>query len=346
MFPKEVIPKSFLSQHDEHMKYFTNTYIVNMKKIKFYNEHLEDSNTKRWDRFVRLMPERFITKFEIKNITSEQKLVPPTYNARLCTRMSKLNVDYSFNNDENCTLAIETLKTFDDKEMCDQLMLIFEKFENTQNSLPWPYDTEDKTLKNLKMLDLALEYGNPVVRVRKTMFITPVNLYGFVANIEEKYDLFVVEHFPKNEIVCIFDEKTVIKYNFKQNHGQSERVFLIDVFNKWEKLKPKKMVFKNVLFLTHFSASVLRIIASFYTYMSANLKGIIEIDGLKPNLDSKFIQDFWDALNGSSCHFIMCFVELKHVNKGDFFEIITNYNAQLLMQYIIKTFDHLIAASI
>lgn len=327
------------------MKYLQEVYIVSMKKFKFYNEKPEDSHTDRWERTIRLMPNKFITKYNIENIPSEKKLIPLTTNLRLCAQMSKLNVDCTFNINENCNLAIETLKTFDDKEMCDQLELIFEKFQNTQELLYWPYETEDKTITNLKMVDLVLEYGKPIERVSKTMFVTPASLYGFVANIEEKYDLFVVEHFPLKEVSCTFDEKTVINYKFNGNYGQTEREFLIEVFNKWNELRPKKIIFKNVLFLTHFSTSVLRIIASLYKFVSFNLKGVIEFDHLRSNLDLKFIKDFLQELNGGSCHFVMCFTEPNHVNKGEYFEVITNYNSQLLMQYIIKTFDYLIAKS-
>lgn len=345
IFSKEEIPKSFLSQHEEHMKYILDNYLDNTRKFKFYDENPGDSDTAHWELIVRLMPRKFIEKFKIENIPSNKILSPQIPGTNLCTRMSKLKVDFTFDKNENCNLASDILKDFDDKEMCDQLSLIFEKFKNTQELLSWPYETEDRTVTNLKMINLVSEYGKPIERVRKTMFITPASLYRIVANIEEKYDLFVVEHFPQNEISCAFDDQTVVLYKFNQNHGQSEREFLIEVFNKWEKLRPKKIVFKNMLFLTHFSTSFLRIIASFYKYVSVNLKGIVEIDNLKPDLDSKYIQDFWDELNGSSCHFIMCFAELQHVNKGDFFEIVTNYNSQLLMQYIIKSLDYLIVKS-
>lgn len=313
-----------------------------MKKLKFYNENPEAEHTKRWQLFMRLMPSKFVEKFNIENIPTDKKLVPANTNLRLCSRMSKLNVDCVFALNEDCNLAIETLKTFDDQELCDQLSLIFDKFHNTQELLYWPYETEDKTITNMNVIDLIPEYGKPIERVRKTMFVTPASLYWFVANVEQKYDIFVVQHFPSKEVSCTFDGKTVIYYKFNENHGQSEREFFMEVVEKWHQLRPEKIVFKSVLFLTHFSASVLRIIASFYKFTSFNLKGFIELEHLKNNLDSKYIESFLKELSGDSCHYIMCFTELKHVNKGEYFEIITNYNSQLLMKYIIKAFDYLI----
>ncbi|KAL5287400.1 CMTR2.2 family protein [Megaselia abdita] len=349
LFPKNDIPKDYLTQHEEHLKYLQETFIINMKKFKFYNENPEDAHTKRWKITVRLMPDKFIRKFNIENIASDKKLIPPRINNALCAKMSKLIVDNTFSRNENCYLTTADLQAFDDQETCDQLLIIFEKFQNTQDLLSWPYDTENKTITNLPHIDMVLEYGKPIERVRKSMFITPENLYGLVAKIEEKYDIFVVEHFPEDNIFCTFDDqnKTVIKYEFKSNYGQSEREFLVNVFEKWNELRPNKMIFQNFMFLTHFSVSVLRIMASFYKFMSANLKGTIELEHFKKDLiDSKYIQDFLKELNGTSCDYIMCFAEFEHVNKGDFFEVITNYNSQLIMQYIVKAFDYLIAKTL
>lgn len=346
MFSKNEIPKDFLAQHEEIMRYFEQNYVINMNKLKFYNEHPEDSHTERWERIHRLIPNKFIQKFNIENIPSEKKLIPQTTNTKLCSKMQKLSVDCRFNTNEDCNLAVATLQTFTDQAYSEQLLSIFEKFQNTQDLLTWPYDTEDKTITNLPAVDLALEYGKPVERVRKTMFVTPLNLYGFVAKFEEIYDLFVVQHFPQDEIVCTFDAKVSVKYKFTENYGKSEREFLVKVFGKWMELKPKKIIFKNVLFLTHFSASFLRILASFYKFFSVNLKGTVELEHFKDELirsKPEFVKEFADELNGSSSNYIMFFAELKHVNKGEYFEIISNYNSQLIMQYILKTFDYLIS---
>lgn len=331
------------------MKHFSQNYVINYKKFKFYNENPEDGHTERWEKLKRLAPKKFMERYDIKDIDQSDKLIPRSTNPirKICSGMSKLSVDCTFNQNTDCILTVEILKTFKDKEFSEQLSSIFEKFQNTQERVTWPYDTEDKTVTNLLPVDVVLEYGKPIERVRKTMFITPASLYSFVANMEEAFDIFIVEHFPRDEIMCLFDGKIKISYKFEENYGQSERKFLKKVVEKWIELKPEKVVFKNVLFLTHFSVSVLRIIASFYKFLSVNVHGIVELEQFKPELlKLKLMKELQEQLNGSSCHYIMWFAEQRHVNKGDFFEIITNYNSQLIMQYILKAFDFLITKNL
>lgn len=257
--------------------------------------------------------------------------------------MSKLKIDGNFGYNENCNLSEETLNTLNEKPKRVQLNLINEKYRNAQRIVVWPYHTDNKTITNLEKVRLVLEYGAPIKRVVKTIFVTPFLLFFMASKIEQQFDIYLVEQFPQEQVLCMFDDTTVVSYNFSEDHGQSEREFLIDIFYKWFQLKwkPNRIVLKNVLFLTHFSTSILRIIASFYKSMSVNNKGIIEIQNLKTDLDLPYIQNFWEKLNCSNCHSTMSFVELHHVNIGEFFDVITNYNAVLLMKYMDVTFEQL-----
>lgn len=347
LFGKEEIPSDFISQHFAFMEYFSKKYLENTKKIKFYEENPEDGHTKRWEIICRIMPKFFISKYDIKDISEEKKLIQfdNGLNIKFCSNMSKLTIDYKFSKDENCNFTTEILKCFDENDFTDQLMLIFEKFKATQELVYWPYCTEDKTLTNLKPIDLILEYGKPIERVRKTLFITPSIMYMFVNKIEDNFNIFIVESF-KDEIECIFDEKIKIKYKFKTNYGDSERDFLKVVLNEWIAKKPKKIEFKNLLFITHFSASFLRILAVYYKYLTVNLKGYVEMEGFKEKVDLNLIKEFQSKISGGSWDYVMCFTEYKQVNKGEYFEILSNYNSQLLMQYIVKTFDDLISKAL
>ncbi|KAL5287399.1 CMTR2.2 family protein [Megaselia abdita] len=342
LFLKDDIPNTFLKQHQEIMKYFEDIYSKKISDFRFYQDNPEDQRTKRWETLIRLMPKNFCERFEVQEIEMENRLVKNQHKIHITpnSNTTKQSVDYVFNTNEELKVSLESFDILDEYEYHEELRLIFEKVKNTEDLLRWPYKTDMKTFSDFNSIDLAIEFGKPIEKVQNTMFITPSILYGFVAKIEEKYDLFVVEHFPEEEISCIFDDSTVINYKFKKDYSHSERDFMNNVFDKWIALEPNRVEFRNVLFITHFAASFLRILVSFYDQVSINSKGTFLVEHLKEDIsNSKLIEDLGKRLKASSCDRIMCLVEPKHVNKSEFFEILTNYNSQLLINYINKIFE-------
>lgn len=333
------IPEKFLKQHQEYLNYFTNIYSENVKNFKYYHDNPKDPSTKFWEEILRLMPEKFCQRFQIKPIKDKHKLIKNV-------NSSKQTLDYHFNMNEDCNLSDKALKRcFDNEEHgnSEQLELIMDKVEHIKKLLEWPYEPE-RNINDLPQVHLGLEYGRSIQKVRKTMFITPSLLYRFVALIEDKFDLFLVEHFPSKENFCTFDDKSEssIPYKFEEDYGKSERAFLKKVFEEWIQLKPNKVEFKNVLFITHFSASLLRILASCYEVLSVDAKGSVKLEHMKKELmSSQCIEQLRNHLEGSSSERITCLTEPNYVNKGVFFVTMTNYNAQLLIHYMNETFEFL-----
>lgn len=339
MFPESAIPEDFLKQHKRNMEYFKETYLSNSKIFKYYNENQDDTNTKHWKKIISLMPNKFIDKFKIKEIPSSKMIFRREEKdpIKMCPAIEELILSRNE----------EIWKRFEENNAnTEQYSYILKKFKYTQNSVKWPFKSESETLKNLVPVDLVLTFGKPIEKILKTIFVLPLNMYGLIGQIEKKLENSVEKfvssgsaNLPENQIICTFNSDLSIIFEFKENFGTSEREFLANVFKKWIAVKPKRIIFKNFPFLTHFSVSLLRMLASCYKSFTADLNCFVELNDLETEKCKDF-EKFENIFKNQSFHLIMCFTELTKVNKGDFYTLISNYNAQVLMQYVVKILDN------
>ncbi|KAL5291931.1 CMTR2.2 family protein [Megaselia abdita] len=335
LFPLDAIPGSFLQEHEKIMRFFEKIWKNYTLKFNNFYENPTNNETKQWRSVMNSAAGFwFVRKFEVGE--------PIPFQTKNKEKAKKNCIDYRYVNDNECCLRVEHLKTFDEKSLCEQLLLLNAKFKVTKSMCEWPFDTEPIIMESLNAVDLILKLGKQVQKVRRTFFVVPSTLYLIVGQIEAKYGKCIVEYFPQNEISCQFDENVSIVYDFNSNYGVSEKEFLKQVLQKWSRVEPSKITFKNFLFLTHFSTSFLRILASFYRTMTIGFDGTIRLENLKEEKwILKTVGDLNEHLNSSSSENIFCLTELKDVNQGFYFKHLTIFNSQLLITYLTKAFDFL-----
>lgn len=342
LFPQDIIPKDFLVQINQCANLITNGLISDIKLVLLYYEKPENEISKKRKFILRTIPQKFMKKFKIKEIAKEKYLIQDI-NLLKAVNRTKESLDLQFCRNQQCNLTAETLSVLHKFKRFEKLQLIFKTFTNIQELVEWPYEVEETSILNLNPVELCLEYGKPIDRILKTMFVCPASMFFYAFLIEEECKASLFSSFPKGEVSCVFDDSVSIIYEYQKHFGNAEKTFFFSIFEKWIELKPKKVYFKNVLFLTHFSVSFLRILAQFYESIKVNMNGIIILENLLPqNVDSNLIDDLKNHFE-KSLDFIMCLINLKILKEGKFFELILNYNSQLIKHYVVELVQKFVA---
>lgn len=322
IFPKGFIPSMFLKEHLEFMDSLEKTQNYHIELFLKLGDNSTSRESEKQIAKVKEAVSEFLCKYKITPI--RKRLTSNTRNAFSCIKAHGFLLPFK--------LPLPKVVAFGQMNNKDRKKLLSKTLSELSKHITFP---KKEVLPKISYWKIEVISGKPIEKVTKSMFVAPDFLYKMVLVIEKAYGKSLLK-LSLFKVSCqLLDTK--ITYKFENNFGYSEREFLRKVLNNFIENKPQDIQFEKFYFVTHFSVSVLALIAQFYTKCSMNSVGNIHLQHFVPDhskwkqvLKLKKIEDFTS---------IVSLMRPTTIQRTDFAIKIVEFNSFLLITHMKRFVD-------
>lgn len=317
IFPIEAIPKEYIFEHEICCRLFMGSQISIIKNnIKSYECEKKWDYKKNMEKFKVLFCQQYMEKYALREIP-QSKSILWKHRAKVFYKNNILIHSGSFS--ERCE--------FKKMSKAEKLNVLKNKFDNLRGLVKWPYSSSSINFCSLgTAIEIEIVTCKPIDNVLNSKFIGFELLKHIRKEIENNFGKSLFSYFTKDPIEFGADNKKIM-FKMKDSFGKSEKDFFQQILLFLRKHKPEKVYLRNFIFLTHFSVSLLRILAAVFEDLWFTDSGDIILDKCK--------HSEWNVLNSVECEEnIFSFLDIKILHKNDFNEALTNFNDQLLFRFI------------
>lgn len=323
LFPKKLIPHDFYMQHEVCVRKFMSEQINAIKSnIRTYEIKSKYENKKSHE-LRSQVSELFMKRFNVRSLREDQKI--------LQSPSSKIEYGGGFfwKDFQHCG-SHNTRACIKDLSKQEQLFYIKKDLNEIEKSFVWQYNDIVQITGGTpeQKLPLKLFRGKPVDKLESSMFVN-IEILLLRKKLMTIFNLDPIEHGNSS---CTF-ENDVLTRSIKFDY-QSRKEFYLKILEKIVDTRPSQICFRNELFLTHYEVSILR-------YLIANLHCTCKISGnyeITINI-TKYTEETIDCIRKlqksvDANNDVLCFVDIVHLHRNEFFNGIFKYNNQLMINCI------------
>ncbi|KAL5276032.1 CMTR2 family protein [Megaselia abdita] len=251
IFPKAFVPMGFLKEHLDFMEILTTTKIEAVRNFINLGNSPREMNAKLQLTNAKKAAEKFMRSYNLYPLFHEDRLTP--FNNKK-NAFGSINAHYDMT---EFAATVDEINYFGNLTETQQKEMLSKKLRR----LAGLCQLLNQSLPKLRIMDLVVVQGKPVKNVTRSMLVSPVilKLAGLI-QLHQERSLLEISGLT---VLCVLNRNTV-NFEFSCNFGCSEKNFLFDVLDEFIRRKPSRILFKNYFFITHFAASVLAVLASFY----------------------------------------------------------------------------------
>uniref|UniRef100_W8BQT0 Cap-specific mRNA (nucleoside-2'-O-)-methyltransferase 2 n=1 Tax=Ceratitis capitata TaxID=7213 RepID=W8BQT0_CERCA len=326
LFPKSHLPTDFLLQHEICARLFMNLQIeaiesnIQAYEIKptrrqvIYKQHLRTHTANE-----------FYTRYKVSCIAEEDKIL-----------FSCPNTNENCKSKPFCKGSYSEREMAKDTTMEERIFALHRTMNNLEKMLDLNYGMnfhEESENSSKSIPEFRIYRGALFTELLSSLFVHPfvIQFHQKLKQILGRDPIFITA--PS----CTADDMKIPINNDKtRSFSLLPRQFLIQLLGTIYEKQPRKIVFSNIILLTHLSVSVLRFLA-LYMYEHLNISTEPEFKIELQSKRDKFTKEqistlkklhslLVDDLN------ILCILPIDKLHRNEFANALTNHNNQLLLK--------------